>query len=42
MADTPFEDKYTQVISASKVGEDDAAVDTAVKKNTRRAFRREQ
>ena len=32
MADTPFEDKYTQVISASKVGEDDAAVDTAVKK----------
>ena len=41
MADTPFEDKYTQVISASKVGEDDAAVDTAVKKYST-SIRREQ
>lgn len=32
MADTPQTDKYTQAINASKVGEDDAAVEAAVKK----------
>ena len=32
MSDTPLEDKYNQAIHASKVGEDDQAVETAVKK----------
>ena len=32
MADTPIEDKYNQAINASKVTDDDAAVEAGVKK----------